>query len=135
MADDDSSFSKRLNEAFLYRNITAIDEKIDRLTAATGRSRRTVQRWLSGACVPRHDHALFKIAADLDIEAGWLYDGRGWTPWQQEFAEKLAQLPKPWIPKMMRLCVRLLNHDAKALRWLAMLERGELSGEQLLMMA
>ncbi len=135
MDDHDSSFSTRLNEVFLYRDITSTRERIARLTSVTGRSRRTVRRWLSGDCVPRHDYAFLSIASDLDIDAGWLYDGRGWTPWQHDFAEKLALLPRAWVPKMMRYCLRLLNKDPKALRWAEMLERGELSAEQVLAMA
>ncbi len=52
MATANSTFAKRLNEAFKHRGITDTQEKIKRLEAATGRKARTVARWLNGASYP-----------------------------------------------------------------------------------
>lgn len=136
MAAVDSTFSERLNEAFTFRGITTTPEKINRLTAATGRTPRTVKRWLSGASMPCAP-AIYRIARDLDIATGWLYGGQecGMPPFEFDVAKKLAQLPKEWVPKFTRYCLRLLNDDPKAKRWAAMHERGELGMEQILAMA
>lgn len=135
MAAVDSTFSERLNEAFTFRGITTPPEKINRLTAATGCTSRTVKRWLSGASMPCAGPALSRIARDLDIDTFWLYDGQGMSPFEFDMTEKLAQMPKEWVPKFTRYCLRLLNDDPKAKRWAAMHERGELRVEQILAMA
>ncbi|MHB1246711.1 MAG: hypothetical protein ACYCZH_09720 [Sulfuriferula sp.] len=131
MAAVNSTFSERLNEAFTFCDITTTPEKIDRLTAATGRTPRTVKRWLSGASMPSSPSARGRIAKDLNIDIVWLYNGHGMPPLNY----KLSRIPKELMPKFMRYLIRLMNNDPKAMRWIAMSARGELGIEQILAMA
>lgn len=130
-----------MNEAFEYRGITDTQEKINRLTAVTGRKTRTVERWLTGDTKPRGGGIGFDqdsrvlIARDLRIGAYWLICGEGYSPQQRDLYEKLERLPKEYIPKLTRYFLRLLNNDPKALRWAKMLDQGEIGMEQILAMA
>lgn len=135
MADANSTFAERLNEAFEHRGITDTQEKIKRLEAATGRKARTVARWLNGVVIPRNSNTLLLVAEDLNISIGWLIAGVGYSPLQCDLYEKLSQVPKEYLPKLTRYFLRLLNNDPKALRWSQMMDRGELGIKQVLAMA
>lgn len=135
MADTNSTFAARLNEAFEYRGITDPKEKIERLAAVTGRQARTVARWLSGDTKPRGGLVDVLIARDLRIDVYWLIRGEGYSPRQRDLCEKLERLPREYIPKLTRYFLRLLNNDPKALRWSQMMDRGELGIKQVLAMA
>lgn len=140
MAAANSTFAERLNEAFEHRGITDHQERINRLSAATGRTAHTVARWLSGETVPRGStvdkDVRLRIAFDvLHVDARWLIRGEGYSPWQIDMIEKLRKIPPEYLPKLTRYLLRLKNKDPKALRWSAMCERGELNGWQVLDMA
>lgn len=134
MADANSTFAGRLNEALEFRKITDPAESVARLAGTTGRATITARRWISGQSKPR-TLAFFRIASDLDIDPHWLYDGGGHTPFQWDMVKKLSAMPPEYLPKLTRYLIRLKNGDPKALRWSAMCERGELSGWQVLDMA
>lgn len=134
MATANSTFADRLSEAFEHRGITDTQEQINRLTAATGRKARTVERWLSGETKPRGSVEVW-VAEDLCIDAYWLICGKGHSPRQCDLIERLSNIPPEYLPKLTRYILRLRNNDSKALRWSAMYERGELSGRQVLDMA
>jgi transcriptional regulator with XRE-family HTH domain len=135
MANSDSTFAIRLHHAMQLHGVTTNPEKVERLVTATGRSRKTAQRWLSGACRPRHDDALFKIARQLDIDPGWLYDGRGHDPFIHHVVQKMQTLPPDTQSQFARFLNRLARNDAEIVAAFAKFERGELDGHALVAMA
>lgn len=144
MADVNSAFAARLNDALDYRGVITKSEKIARLTAATGCSARVASKWLSSTDVPRSRGPwLSRIAMDLDASTWWLYSGEPWSPQtgdggsprQRDRVKLLFQVPTDVLPKLTRYFVRLNNNDPKALRWSGMFARGEIGIEQILAMA
>lgn len=129
-------FGARLNEALRYRKSELNEqEKVDFVARITGRTARTARVWLSGGNRPRRNKDLHSLAEGLSIRYVWLHFGLGYSPFQADLLEKLANMPPEYVPKLMRYLLRLMNKDPKALRWSAMCERGELSGWQVLDMA
>jgi len=139
MADSNytaTAVSKRLHEALEFSGLTSMNEKIARLANATGRTTNTVKRWLAGECLPRC--GLLGIANDLNADWWWLYNGSGCEPRIHFVVQRLMALPEKErdlrTVQITRMCLRLGNGDPKALRLLAMRERGELDMQTFLAM-
>lgn len=129
-------FAVRLNEALAYRHGNLSDqEKIRFIAQAVGRTPRTVRAWLRGDNLPRRNRDIHILAEALGARYGWLHFGLGDSPLRADLLEKLQHIPKKYLPKLTRFALRLLNDDPKALRWVAMAERGELSAFQIMEMA
>lgn len=130
-----NTLTDRLNEAFTFRGIATHSEKIAILTAATGRSARTAERWLSGSAKPRNGAALVMIARALDVDAHWLYDGKGRNPAIHHIIDKMQTLPAAAQAQFARLLDRWSKNDAEILAAVALFESGKIDGHALVAMA
>lgn len=129
-------FSARLNVALAYRMGDLPErEKIQFVAQATGRAIRTACAWVRGGNLPHRNSDIHTLAAALRADYVWLHFGIGYNPMQADLYEKLLAMPPEYVPKLTRYLLRLKNGDSKALRWSAMVERGGLSGWQVLDMA
>lgn len=133
-------FAVRISEALahwqrLNQRSLSEQEKIQFIAQAAGRTTRTARAWLAGDHLPHRNQDIHKLAEALGANYVWLHFGIGHSPLSTFLMEKLATFPPEYVPKLTRYLLRLLNGDAKALRWAKMLDQGEIGIEQVLRMA
>lgn len=130
-----STFAERLAAAFVFRGITTTREKVDVLATATGRTARTVERWLSGNTKPRNGAALLLIARAMDVDARWLYDGTGCSPAVHHIVLKMQTLSAATQAQFARLIDRWSKNDAEILAAVLKFEKGEIDSRALVALA
>lgn len=100
-----NSFSERLRQAFALRGINTTMARVDKLILATGCSRRTALRWLSGGAMPGRGNHIVQIATALDVDPAWLAGAANKNPMLAAFTRKFLQIS----PELQLEAVRLLD--------------------------
>ncbi len=88
-----STFNERLRHAFELRQVKRTTDRVSNLMSATGCARRTALRWLGGRTTPRLGADVIKIAAALDVDAGWLSGNAHDNALLAAVVRKFARLP------------------------------------------
>lgn len=137
---DCSTFHGRLNFILSRAGYVTEHEKISKLSKASGRTARTVKKWLIGQSFPNDHFKLHKVLKAVDYTGCllWLMSGKTRVefgdidPWQKDIATKMQNMSEWQKSKFLRMTLRLLNNDKKVNRLIAQRDAGLISQDRFL---
>lgn len=134
-ASSTSTFGTRLIEALELQGFTDYKQQVEKVSQYLAVKYKTAEKYLLAETFPEflnsRPRLLYELADALEVSAVWLFNGSGLCPWKMKVVKAMESMTEWEKNKYLRLCIRLLNNDAKAFRLINMHHNGQISRQQL----
>jgi len=130
---DVCTFHQRLQVMLKVSGYESIEDQLKVLEQLTGKKPRTVAGWVKGRAKPCPGN-FSKILSGLSMwqAAYWLQYGEGPGPYAVKVVNAMKKMTEWQQGQFVRMGIRLMNQDPKALRLIDMYNRGQIDNNELL---
>jgi hypothetical protein len=130
---DVCTFHQRLQVMLKVSGYESIEDQLKALEQLTGKKPRTVAGWVKGRAKPCPGN-FSKILSGLSMwpAAEWLQYGEGPGPYAVKVVNAMKKMTEWQQGQFVRMGIRLMNQDPKALRLIDMYNRGQIDNNELL---